>query len=638
MLRRALRHDASRLTLVLTALVLAPLVLTSSGCDERVDAQASWYDPSALLANLRPEDRREAAERVGPLDALPFYDLELRLADDQRTFELTEDVYYTNTLGQPLDELVLRVHANDVGETPQVAVAGVECVDLACQVGFDGRSAITLRFATPLAPSGRVRARVRLSGTLRHLEPSRTGLFAQAMEGMTRLGAGGGASRHGDYGLLAESEGIASLGNFYAMVAPRRDGAWVRREESTMGDLGADRVAHFRLRLRCARGSRVAVSGAVTHEESVLARRDRPGYHEVRAVAGLSRNFAIVVSPRLHAVERRVGGVVVRSWYLPEDRADGERVLDDGAHALAIFERRFGRYPYTDLDLVEAPLVGGAGGVEFSGLVTLAKMFYGSGGAGGGGPLGALGGLGGGATASMRAPMLEFVVAHEVAHQWWHGLVGSDARMHPFVDESLAQFSSITYVRDRHGEARAQQEARRQVASGYHMMRMSGEADGPVDRPVAAFPSELSYAGLVYGKGGFVYERLRERLGDEAFFRGVQAYVAEHRFREAAPRALFDRLATGASAPEVRGLERRWLEEAHGDEDLGAPDPTALLADWMPTGGLGNLGGMLEQLLGGALGGAGAAPNAPAPPNAGTPADGDAALQDALRLLRQLGR
>ncbi|MCA9612541.1 MAG: hypothetical protein KC586_07245, partial [Myxococcales bacterium] len=534
------------------------------------------------------------------------------------------------------------VHANDVAQTPPVTLESAECVGTSCQVDHDGRSAILFRFATPLPPNGRVRLRVRLRGNLEHLDPARTGMMAQAMESMQRLSSGSGL--HGNYGLLAESDGVASLGNFYATLAPRRDDAWVTREDSTMGDLGAGRIAHFRARLVCAQGSRVAASGAVVREETRLGQGGAAGEHEVEVVSGLSRNFALVVSPRFHAVEQRVGAVTVRSWYLPEDRADAERVLADAAAALGIFERRFGRYPYRDLDLVEAPLVGGAGGVEFSGLVTLAKMFYGSGGGMGLGAIGPM--LAGGrqGQVGMRESMLEFVVAHEVAHQWWHGLVGSDARRHPFVDESLAQFSSIQYVRDRYGEERARREARRQVAANYHTMRLAGASDGAVDRPVAAFGSEMAYAGLVYGKGAFAYEKVREKVGDESFFRHVRSYVDRHRFGEAPPRALFDLMATGRHEQDVRALERRWLDESHGDEDLGPPDLAGMLGEWMPDGSLDNLGGLMEQMLRGLNGGGGAGglpslpgigPSGPAgQPNV----DGDQALQDAMRLLQQLGR
>lgn len=625
------------------------LPLLSTGCDDTADAQSSWYDPQPLLRNLRPEERRSAAEHARPhaLDALPLYELDVHLSADQRRMRAREEIWFTNTYGEALSDVVLRIYANAVGDNPRVQLRGSECVDAACQVAFDGRSAITITPAAPLQPGARLRIRLQLEAELQHIDPSRTGMMAQAMEGMGRL-SGGSGRLHGEYGLLAESGGIASLGNFYAMVANRREGAWVTSDDSTMGDLGTEGLAHFKAKIRCAPGSRVAVSGTVVREETLLRGQGREPQHQVEAVSALSRNFAAIVSPQFEVQEREVGGVTVRSWHLPGDRTDGQSTLEWAAGALEIYERRFGRYPYLDLDLVEAPLVGGAGGVEFSGLVTLAKMFYGSGGGMGLGMVSTLLRASGGSTGanqgggSMQESMLEFVVAHEVAHQWWHGLVSSDARRHPFVDESLAQFSSILYMRERYGNERAEMEARRQVASNYHMMRMQGLPDAAVDQPVASFGHEMAYAGLVYGKGAFAYEKIREAVGDRQFFRAMHRYVNQHRFAVAPPRALFDELARGRHRQRVRRIERRWLEEAHGDEDLGQADMATMVGDWMGAGSLGNLQNLVNQMqrsmgqggipgLGGPLpGGNGGAGNVPGG------ADPNQALEDAVRMLRNL--
>ncbi|MEM9066868.1 MAG: M1 family aminopeptidase [Myxococcota bacterium] len=589
------------------------------GCGAPAQGQdVAWYDPAPLLANLRADDRRNVSSYTphGP-NAVPYYDLDLSLAHNQTRFEMDEEVWFTNTTGGELEDLVLRVFANSVGDSPRIRVSDVRCVAATCTSEIDARhGAITVRPETAIPEGGRLRVRLRLNGALTHIDPQRTGMMAQAMESQAQLSSG---NLHGDYGLLAESNGVASLGNFYAMVAARRGGRWVKRDESTMGDLGSGDISHFRARIRCAPGSRVAVSGHVLREETVLG---QPTQHEVRAVAGMVRNFAIVVSDRLEFVQREVNGVTVRSWFEPADRSEGATVLASAAEALRIFERRFGPYPYTDLDVVEAPLVGGAGGVEFSGLVTIAKMFYPSGDGAGLGIIGALMNRQGSGP-GMRESMLEFVVAHEVAHQWWHGVVGSDARLHPFVDESLAQFSSVRYMRDRHGAERAELESRRQVASNYHMMRNQGLEDGAVDRPVASFQHPMAYAGLVYGKGAFAYRETERVVGEAAFYRALRRYVRENRFGVAEPRSLFSLLARGRHRRAVRRIERRWLDGTHGDEDLGAADMGRMMADWFGGGGEGGAGGMLDQVMQ-LLGGTGNAP-----PNL----DADA-LQDALRSLQ----
>ena len=230
--------------------------------------------------------------------------------------------------------------------------------------------------------------------------------------------------------------------------------------------------------------------------------------------------------------------------------------------------------------------------MEFSGLVTVASMFYRAPGAaggangGGGGAFAMLAQMLGGAGGEL-ASMREMVTAHEVAHQWWHGLVGSDSRAHPFVDESLAQWSALFYLERRYGRERAERDGAKQVKSGYQMMRMMGTPDARADQPVEAFGSSIGYAGIVYGKAPYLWDALRRALGDEAFLRGVRAYVTRYRFGDAPARGLVDVLARGARAGRVRALARRWLDETHGDEDLGQAN--------------------LSSMLGGALGGGGGA-------------------------------
>jgi hypothetical protein len=197
----------------------------------------------------------------------------------------------------------------------------------------------------------------------------------------------------------------------------------------------------------------------------------------------------------------------------------------------------------------------------------------------------------------MMDSMIEFTTAHEVAHQYWPGLVGSDSRKHPWLDESLAQWSAVLYFADRYGEKRAFEEADRQVGANYSMMRLLGVEDAAVDRPVEAFENELGYAGLVYGKGPYFFREAKKKLGDEAFFASFRRYVEKNRFQSVGGRNLVDELAQGEHADEVRTLAKRWLDEMHGDEDLGKPDIRKLMATWVGEDAAKNMGPELEMAM-----------------------------------------
>jgi hypothetical protein len=577
------------------------------------------------LAWLRPATRAElAATRTPELENLPRYRLNLTLGDDLTVLTLTEEVTYTNTEAAAVPDLAFRVFANRTSQPPPVAINAAECDPAPCQLKQESSSAWRVVPQQPIAPGSQLRVRLNLAGKLRIIAAGETDMMQQSLSGLSGLFSA--PSDPTDYGLLSYGDGIASLANFHALLATRRQGKWLTSERTTMGDLGSDEMALVQAWVTTPSDVQIAATGATKLEVPGKA------HHTFSVAAGLIRDFAVYASRQFVSVSRDVGDVSVRSYCVRGDEAAGLQVLDVASEALKEFEARFGPYPYRALSVVEAPVVGGAGGVEFSGLVTVASMFYRPPAKGIEQLLGLMG-----AGGDFQRSALEFTTAHELAHQYWHGLVGSDSREHAFEDESMAQWSTLLYLEDRYGAARAQADAGQHVLMNYRMMRLLGQPDGAVDRPVDNFPSSIAYAGLVYGKGPFLYSALRKAVGNTEFFEGLRRYVTRYKFQIAPSSGFFDELArVPRHAAEVRRLSARYLRQAHGDQDLrdlGSPDDpmSKLLAQLGGAQGLGNLLGarrngktsaglssdaapleLLQQLLKGlAPDGAGKAPAAP---------------------------
>lgn len=562
---------------------LAPLPATAS------------FDPSPLLPSIRPSARTglAAAAGVAKLEDLPFYDLTISLDESLRAFQLREQVAWTNVESTPMSEIVLRIYANSTeGGTAKKLVTFKKgsCPAVSCTVTPDGDSAIIVKLDKPAAPGDRIAVDLALEGHLEEIDSSRTNVLAQSLESLSMLGGAESSS----FGILAKGDDISSLANFYAVVGRRRGGAWEKPDAaSAIGDLGSDDMSNVHAIVTVPERARVATTG-VTVGEGVTA-----GRRTLDVAAAMVRDFAVVASPSFEVAARDVNGVTVRAWFLAAERAAGEKVLDVAASSLDVFEKRFGPYPYADLDVVEAALIGGAGGVEFAGLVTVASMMYrpalptdgllggllslGGGLPGMGGGLPGMGGAPGDPMSAFTDKMLEFTTAHEVAHQYWHGLVGNDSRLHPYVDESLAQFSAVLYLEDRYGAPRAKQDGDLNVAMNYKLMRLMGHPDGAVDRGVADFGGMMSYAGIVYGKAPYFWHAVRAELGDATFFSALRKYVEENRLKLAKPRALADAFAAAdpSKTAKIRALEKRWLDERHGDDDLGKADLLEMLGPAM---------------------------------------------------------
>ena len=124
--------------------------------------------------------------------------------------------------------------------------------------------------------------------------------------------------------------------------------------------------------------------------------------------------------------------------------------------------------------------------------------------------------------------LLECTVAHEAAHQWFYGLVGSDPQEEPWLDEAPAQYAAWMYYRERYGQS---------AAEGYFSSfdarwdRVGREAI-PIGRPVRAY-SPVEYGAIVYGRAPLFLRALSERMGEAAFDRLLEGYVRRWTWRVA---------------------------------------------------------------------------------------------------------
>jgi len=74
-----------------------------------------------------------------------------------------------------------------------------------------------------------------------------------------------------------------------------------------------------------------------------------------------------------------VGGkpVLIEAFTTKVHASRSAQAIDVAGHALQIYAKRFGPYPYDSFKVVEGPIRGGAGGMEYSGMTTIATMLYG---------------------------------------------------------------------------------------------------------------------------------------------------------------------------------------------------------------------------------------------------------------------
>lgn len=329
------------------------------------------------------------------------------------------------------------------------------------------------------------------------------------------------------YAMFGSIDGMTTLPDVYPVIPVRDESGWHVEIAPDYGDETFTPTALYD----------VSITAPVTQVVVASGTCQSPAAGLWRCVSGPMRDFMLAMSVDYQVATQVVEDVTVRSFYLPGDQAGGEHALKVAADALRVYSRRFGAYPFAELDVVESGTR--AGGIEYPGLVVIADSLYGEVGEG---------------------SYFDFVVAHEVAHQWWYSLVGNDQVNHPWLDESLTGYSTILYYQDTFGKTVADQ-VLTQVFEDPYQRLVQDKRDQKVDQPVAAFTRD-DYSAVVYRKGPLFFEALRQAIGDDKFDAFLKAYFRQNRYDVATSERMLVAAESVADRAIVRSLFGQWIQSA----------------------------------------------------------------------------
>ena len=225
-------------------------------------------------------------------------------------------------------------------------------------------------------------------------------------------------------------------------------------------------------------------------------------------------DFAWSVYPYFTVLEDRWEDVQIRVFLPPDHAAMGVRYLQALKFALEYLDKHVGKYPYPSITVVDPPLHGLRSGLmEYPTLVT-AGTFY-------------------GIPACIRTS--ESLVVHEFVHQYFMGMVASNEKEEPWLDEGF-----VTYFEDRiidaaYGEKHALVDIlgicfdnRELTRLEYSTMRNPRE--GVVARPAWKF-SDSNRKALIYSKTATTLRTVQELVGEAKMDTLIRTYFERWKFR-----------------------------------------------------------------------------------------------------------
>ena len=453
----------------------AAATLLLAGCTSFADTVAGEpttpTTPAASppAAEPSPEPGSCPTERAEPDPDRPVVDLELALDDDLRTVSGTHTVTFTPDL--PTDELVFRLVPN------------------APDTGPDELTVDAVR-GTDVAGSGSAEAEADEPGGLyvvRLDEELAAGASTEVELDFTLRVAGG------DFDRVGADEGVTWWASGTPLLAWEPGVGWAR--DPFVGVIGETTVSP---------AADTTISVSAPEDLTVLMTGDqdepsapRDGRRTWTSTEPVARDVAVAVG-EFTTTERETGGTRVTVGSLEGD-ADATDLADGTVAAIESLEEFLGPFPYGTLTIIGLPDYGG--GIEYP-------------------------------SAILQAARDDVVLVHEVAHEWFYGMVGNSQFRDPWLDEALATWAESV------------------VHGGPDFPPALG-LPGAVGQPMTAWTGAREYFATVYGKGASALLEAREQAGAEEFDAAIRCYADTTAWSIATPEDLAAALADLPEALDV---------------------------------------------------------------------------------------
>jgi hypothetical protein len=463
--------------------------------------------PTSLL-DLDWDDRAPfrgglIASEQGVLQQLPgatVYHIDLKIADDLLRLDGQQELRYTNQEMAPLTEVYFRLFPNLFGAVMSVEDVTVDGEEVSPQHEL-ADSAMRVPLSVPLQPGDDL-------------------IIGLAFSVDVPLSA------EGNYGIFGYMDDVLALAHFYPMVSVYDDEGWNVEIPPQYGDVVFADSSFYIVRVTVPLHLTIVASGVEVQREQTA------GGQRVTYAGGPMRDFYLVTSKSYELVSQQVGEVSVNSYAPPELMEGAQDALRYTVDALQVFDRRFGAYPFTELDIVATPTL--ALGVEYPAIVAIAQRLY--------------------PPQAEYAPVyLESTMAHEVGHQWFYSVVGNDQLDEPWLDEALAQYATLVYLQDLYG----QQGREGFLESLYSRWDRVDRADIPIGMPVRNYTSQ-EYGAVVYGRGPLFLEALADEMGEERFASFLRNYYETFKWSIATPEG-FKELAESQCGCDLTALFEEWV-------------------------------------------------------------------------------
>lgn len=190
----------------------------------------------------------------------------------------------------------------------------------------------------------------------------------------------------------------------------------------------------------------------------------------------------------------------VYAYYYHADYKAWQNAVQSEKNAIAHYSGLVGEYPYNIVSVVEGPESFG-GGMEYPTITVISP------------------------TADVHE--LELTIVHEVGHNWFYGILGSNERDHPWMDEGINSYYDQKYDLIHYKKLPRVERVAFETKAVTHL-------DQPIELPSEKF-NEANYDLVAYYKTAEWLRYLESVVGTEAYDKAMHEYYRRWQFKHPQP-------------------------------------------------------------------------------------------------------
>lgn len=327
-------------------------------------------------------------------------------------------------------------------------------------------------------------------------------------------------------GRFGYGENTINIANWYPILAVYDHKGWNLEPYYAIGDPFYSEISNYRIYIS------MPSEYTLAHTGNLLKRENIGGKMLWTIEANAVRDFAMIAGEKFKVLEDEKDGTKVKSYFMEDTY--GQLALETAKDAIGIFNRLFGKYPYKQFSVAASDFF--IGGMEYPNLVFIDQTLY----------------------CEEQKEILEYVVAHEAAHQWWYGIIGNDQVNESWLDEALTEYSTLLYYENKYSKDVMDNVYKNMIARSYHIYSDSEEKEEQIYKSLKEFDNAREYQALVYSKGAIFIGKMRDELGDELFFKILKVYFDKYKYKNATTED-FIKLCEQVADRSLKEYFQNWL-------------------------------------------------------------------------------